>query len=185
MRLGVAALGVGVGALLLFGGSMDQAAQAALGDANFTKWDYLFKKYGAQFGVPWRWLKAICMAESSLGQNRRVLAGLADPNDIAGSTSTDGKSWGLMQVTLPTAKGLEGRTVSVAELNNPDFSVYLAAKLVRELINRFGLADRESVIRAYNGGPKFGALTLPYWTKFLVNIQTVMLKHPGDEHATS
>lgn len=170
-----------IGVLLFFGGTLTNGAQAASGDPAFEKWDYLFKKYGAQFGVPWRWIKAVCMIESNLGQAASVKRGLATPGDIENSKSSDGKSWGLMQVTLATAKGLEKRIVSVSELNDPDFSVYLGAKLLAELIHTFGNRNRESVIRAYNGGPKFGALTLPYYTKFLANMAVIMAKQPGNE----
>lgn len=176
---------VAVGFLFFFGGTVTNGVQAASGSDAFTKWDYLFKIYGGQFGVPWRWLKAICMNESSLGQNSRVLAGLNNPSDAESSKSSDGKSWGLMQVTLATAKGLEGRTVTVAELNQPDFSVRLAAKLVRQLADRFGIDDKESIARAYNGGPNFGALTLPYWAKFQTNLAIVLAAQPGDEYETA
>lgn len=179
--VGVAILAV----LVFFGGSVTNGVQAASGDDAFTKWDYLFKLYGQQFGVPWRWLKAICMNESSLGQNSRVLAGLQNPSDEEASKSSDGKSWGLMQVTKATAKGLEGRTVSVAELNQPDFSVRLAAKLINQLMGRFGVDDKESIVRAYNGGPNFGALTLPYWAKFQTNLAIIIAAQPGDEYETS
>lgn len=175
---------IGLGVLAVFGIFFRQNISAgvyAVSDSDkWSKYDNLFKKYAVQFKVPWRWLKAIAIVESSLGDAASVKRGLENPNDVQGSTSGDGKSWGLMQVTLPTAKGLEGRTVGVAELNNPDFSVYLAAKLVRQLINTFGL-DKEKVSRAYNGGPKYGALTLPYWAKFQTALATVMAKHPGNE----
>lgn len=152
-----------------------------MGTTDFTAYDHLFRRYGRQFSVPWRWLKAAAITESSLGRAKSVARGLASPSDEDGSVSFDGKSWGLMQLTKATAKGLTGRSVSAAELNNPDFSVELGARLFRENILRFGIGNAEAVFRAYNGGPKYGPLTLPYWAKSQTNIAIVMKAHPGDE----
>lgn len=163
-----------------FGDTLDAGVMAVTGDASFTQWDGLFQKYGSQYQVPWRWLKAICMNESSLGQAKSVLVGLKTPTDADGSKSSDGLSWGLMQVTLATANGLAG-PVTPAYLNDPDNSVNLGARLVKQLIDRFGISDRQSVIRAYNGGPHFGVATLPYYTRFVTNLALVMNQQPGDE----
>lgn len=153
---------------------------------DFEKYDYLFKKYGQSYQVPWRWLKAIAMNESSLGKAASVVRGLNNPNDIEGSKSSDGKSWGLMQVTLTTANELRKGT-TVADLNNPEISIELAAKYINKMIGKFGLSDRESVIRAYNGGPGFrntlqGQRDTPkYYNKFVVNLNAIMEKQPGKE----
>lgn len=169
-----------LGAYLIFGNSAETALGAAMGDDSFTRYDHLFRRYARQFSVPWRWLKAIAITESNLGRAKSVQRGLISPGDEEGSKSFDGLSWGIMQVTKATAKGLTGRVVSSAELNSPEFSVELAARLLAELIGRFGL-DAEKVFRAYNGGPRYGAATLPYWAKSKINIAIVMKAHPGDE----
>lgn len=181
-------LGVALAALLIayvyMGDTVDQAAQAATGNPAFTRWDDLMKRKATQFRVPWRWLKVIILNESSNGQARSVARGLADPSDVEGSKSSDGKSWGLFQITRATAKGLTGRDVSAVELNNPDFSAELASRLVRELIDTFGF-DFEKVMRAYNGGPKAArtssVATSPYYVKSLANLKIVMAAHPGGE----
>lgn len=181
-------LAVGVAALLLayvyLGDTVDQAAAAYTGNPTFTRWDDLMKRKATQFRVPWRWLKVIILNESSNGQAKSVQRGLADPSDVEGSKSSDGKSWGLFQVTHATAKGLTGREVSAVELNNPEFSAELAARLVRELVDTFGY-DFEKVMRAYNGGPKAAktssVLTTPYYVKSLANLKLVMAAHPGGE----
>lgn len=144
----------------------------------------LFRKWASTYRVPWRWLMALSIVESSEGKNRAVARGLADPTDVAGSTSSDGKSWGLEQLTVATASALEGRPVSPVELNDPDESVKLAAQLLRELIDRFGLEDPESVFRAYNGGPGFGAATYPYWLKISAALAQVQAEFPGDQLET-
>lgn len=149
---------------------------------DFTRFDDLFKKYGSQYGVPWKWLKAICMNESSLGKAKSVKAGLLNPQDIKNSVSSDGLSWGLMQVTLTTARALEGSVITAAYLNEPENSVRLAAKVCAENIDRFGIEDRESVIRAYNGGPSFNARaaaranTAIYYSRFLANLAIIESK---------
>jgi soluble lytic murein transglycosylase-like protein len=142
----------------------------------FEKYDALFKRNGKIHGVPWRWLKAIAMNESSLGLNPRVLAGLV---------SSDGLSYGLMQVTLTTARELRPGTTA-DDLNDPEISIGLSAKYVRRMMDRFG-GDREKTIRAYNGGPGFqttlkGQTDTPiYYARFVRNLTTVLEKQPGNE----
>lgn len=135
-------------------------------------YDDLFKKYGSRYGIDWKLLKAIAIIESSLGEHPTVKRGLADPNDIEGSKSTDGKSWGLMQVTLPTARDYD-QSATAVKLNNPDYSVDIAARHVRFLM---GLFDKKSpnfleyVIKSYNqgqGNTKQGkTFADPYWAKY-------------------
>lgn len=175
------ALGV-VGVAYFFGDTLDMGFQAVTSDDSFTQWDALFQKYGSQYNVPWRWMKAICMNESSLGQDSSVQAGMRNPGSDDG-WSSDGLSRGLMQMTLKTAQALMPG-VSVAQLDDPDTNVRLSGMLLAQLIGQFGMDDRESVIRAYNGGPKFGAATLPYYTKFVAHLAIVMAHQPGDELET-
>lgn len=128
--------------------------------------DELFQSAANRYSLAdWKILKAIAIIESSLGQNKLVKQGLV---------SSDGKSYGLMQVTLYTAKSLAGRVVTPEELNNNEISVDLAAKLFSELEDQFP-DDLQSQVRAYNGGPKLalGAATLPYWKKFQVAYQSI------------
>lgn len=176
----LAALGVAA-VLAFFKNSIASGVAAVSNDPSFTQFDSLFQSYGRQYRVPWRWMKAIAMNESNLGQERSVAAGISNPSDVDASVSSDGLSWGLMQVTLTTARALEGDLIQAPYLNVPDNSVRLAAKLLQQLITRFGIDDRQSVIRAYNGGPRFGATTLPYYTRFVANLGVVMAKQPGDE----
>jgi len=175
------------GLTLLFKDPIEMGVQAVTDSPAFTKWDGLIKQKAAAYKIPWRWMKVIILNESSNGQNKRVLAGLADPKDVEGSKSSDGKSWGLFQITLPTAKALMKREVTPIELNNPDLSAELCAKLLKELIGRYGL-DFEKVMRDYNGGPNANnplkvnyALTTPYLLKSKTNLAIVMAKQPGNE----
>lgn len=174
-------------ALFLAKGNLENLLVANVNPDTFTRWDPLFKKYGALYRIPWRWLKAICMTESNLGEARSVKHGLANPTDVEASKSSDGLSWGLMQTTLTRARELEGMQIQVPYLNDPENSIRLGAKHVKRAIEIFGLSDRESVIRSYNGGYGFkrtaGGQTLTpiYYVKFLGNLAVVMQKQPGDE----
>lgn len=117
-------------------------------------YDALFQKYGGKYGVDWKMLKRISMIESSLGLNARVAHGLLNPSDIEGSKSYDGKSWGLMQVTLDTAKWLDP-SATVEKLNNAEYSIELAAKYFAYLQKYFPKTDArytEWVVKSYNQG---------------------------------
>lgn len=122
---------------------------------SFTRFDDLFRKYANLYSVPFYWLKAIAMNESSLGEAPSVKRGINDPTNIEGSKSSDGKSWGLMQVTLTTARDLDPSATQV-KLNNPEYSVKLAAQYLRKLSGMFSVVDtrwEEWVIKSYNQGP--------------------------------
>lgn len=139
--------------------------------------DSLFIKYGNSYGIEPYILKAIAANESTVGKNSRVAYGIAHPSEIYSSVSTDGKSWGLMQVTLPTAQQFE-KNLTEADLNNPDTSVRIAAKYLQWVKKYYG-TDLEFYIRAYNGGPGWKktnlgpSATLAYWNKFLKNYELV------------
>lgn len=147
----------------------------------FFQYDALFQKHGRIFRVPWRWLKALAMNESSLGQNPLVKVGLV---------STDGLSYGLMQVTVKTASSLLRRPATPDDLNDPETSIMLAAMLLRELVRDPRLPTREYQIKGYNGGPtwatkddKVKARVALYYERFERNLAKVMEKNPGDELA--
>jgi len=151
----------GAAAFLVFGG-VAVANTITEGQIEFIFWykyDDLFKSSAAKYGIDWKWLKAHAIVESSLGQNPKVLAG---------TTSSDGKSWGLMQVTLATANDLRPNTTA-DDLNNPEISVDLAAKLISQLRARFPNDLRKMVI-SYNQGPgntaKGNDFTGNYWQKW-------------------
>lgn len=153
------------------------------GPANWTKYDATFKKWATVYDVPWTWLKAIALNESSLGEAASVKRGLANPNDIQGSKSTDGKSWGLMQVTLTTGKWLDPACTE-AKLNNPDYSIMLAAKYLNHLSTQFSKLDLRYVewtIKSYNQGPGNTRKEIStgkgyageYWERFQRNLKKV------------
>lgn len=134
---------------------------------NWTEYDGLFRKYAVQYSVDWQWLKAIAINESSLGNNSLVKAGLA---------STDGKSYGLMQVTIETGIWLAGGPVNAEYLNSPENSVRLAAKYVGYLAALFP-GDRKKIIMSYNQGQgntlKGKTYALPYFERWERNLKKV------------
>ena len=103
-----------------------------------SPYDAIFKQYAAQMGWDWRLLAAIAYSESGF-----------DPN----ATSWMGAR-GLMQVMPRTAKSFG---VEENELSNPEVSVRVASKILKELDvimrGRTGAGDRiKFVLAAYNAG---------------------------------
>jgi membrane-bound lytic murein transglycosylase MltF len=172
-------------ALLSFGAKVKNTVEDEMtaSSDSFTKWDTLFRLYG---GDDWKILKAIAMNESSLGEYPSVKRGLQVPQDVEGSKSQDGKSWGLMQITIPTARDFDPDATAVA-LNNPEYSVRLAARLLRSLKRQFD--KTEYVVKAYNQGAgntraeiagKHGGYANEYWERFQRNFRIINEKQ-GDK----
>lgn len=143
---------------------------------SFLKYDSLFKLYGAD---DWKVLKAIAMNESSLGEYPSVKKGLLNPSDVEGSKSHDGLSWGLMQMTIPTARDFDSDATPMM-LNNPEYSVRLAARFLRSLKRQF--SELEYVVKAYNQGAgntkkelegKHGGYANEYWERFQRNLRII------------
>ena len=139
---------LGVSAVALFSKGASAASMTRI--KNITTFDPFFKKYADLNGLDWRMLKAIAMVESTLGENPRVKRGLINPNDIQGSMSEDGKSWGLMQLTVPTARDYD-KSATEVKLNNPEFSIGISAKLLA-MLNRIFDGQERDIIMAYNQG---------------------------------
>ncbi len=193
----LAALG-GVGALFYFAAagateSFSQQATAlenSVSDAiapltsDWNRFDDLFRTAEATYGVDWTWLKAFCLNESDLGRAVSVARGLSDPTDVDGSKSSDGKSWGLLQVTLKTAKGLDSQATE-EKLNDPSYSVNLGAKYISQLKKMFRTDDPryvEWVVKSYNQGPgntkneideTGGGYADAYWSRWQRNLTRV------------
>lgn len=160
---------------------------------NWTRWDADFKREAGKYsGMDWRWLKAIALNESSLGMAKSVELGLREPSNVDGSKSYDGLSWGLMQVTLKTAQELDP-SATPAKLNNPQYSIAIAAKYLSRVektlapkIPRSHPRWLEFFIKSYNQGPgnslkelegirneKWKAHVDEYWARFQRNLERV------------
>ena len=127
----------------------------ASSNLNFILYDSIFKKYGQQYGVNPTWLKAICMNESNLGMAPSVARGLLNPSDSGGSVSSDGLSWGIMQVTVITARDFDP-AATYYQLNQAEYSIQMAARVMVRSLNSFNSATsldfEKQNIMAYNAG---------------------------------
>lgn len=103
----------------------------------------------AQYGVAPELLRAVCTVESSWR---------------ADAIGDDGESIGLCQIQIDTGLTLQGRRwkhdltpterrVAMRQLLlSPTVNIHLAAKLLRQHLDRFG-GDETLAVAAYNGGP--------------------------------
>lgn len=146
MSLLLAAVGVVVLSRIGKGAESVDSVVAGRYDANF-------KAEAIKYGLDWKMLKAISIIESNEGRAPSVARGLLLPNDIEGSKSSDGKSWGLMQFTLPTARDFDP-SATPEKLNNPQYSIWLAGKYFNQLSKIFFGYPRktEFMVKSYNQG---------------------------------
>jgi len=103
------------------------------------QYDELISRAAAQYDVPFLWIKAIIGTESSF-----------NPNAYRAEPSIGDASRGLMQILEKTARGL-GFAGPVEDLLNPAVNIDLGARLVRQLMDRFG-DDFRDIYSAYNSG---------------------------------
>ena len=130
------------------------AAWWAMTNDQWIKYDKLFEKYGLEFGVNPAHLKAFALNESLLGLHPSVAQGLRYPHDVEGSKSSDGLSWGLMQVTLKTGADWD-KSITPEKLNIPEYSIRIAAQEIARLQKSFNKSDSrywEYVVKSYNQG---------------------------------
>jgi soluble lytic murein transglycosylase-like protein len=120
-----------------------------LSEDKFSQYDSIFKTMGAKYNVDWKKLKRISWIESKVGTYRSVAIGIKNPNDIKGSISEDGLSWGIMQVTLKTARDYD-KNVTAQKLNNVSYSIELAAKHFVMLQKLF--PNERDQVMSYNHG---------------------------------
>jgi membrane-bound lytic murein transglycosylase MltF len=145
--------------LIAIGGFLYLVGKDGAEMISFNAFDSLFMKYARQYGLDWKMIKAISMNESGLGGGFKnglvhsVFVGLRNPLDVEGSKSSDGKSWGLMQVTLTTARDYDP-TATPQKLNDPEYSIKLACQLIAWLTVNFKNDPRstEWIVKAYNQG---------------------------------
>lgn len=152
---------------------------------SWTTYDALYQKYGVKWNVPWTWLKAIALNESDNGRAVSVARGIAYPDDIESSKSSDGKSWGIMQVTLSTAGDMDP-SVTPQKLNNPEYSINLGAQYLGKFLpTYFSRSDSrylEWIVKSYNQGPgntlkekkgEISGYAQSYWERFQRNLKRV------------
>lgn len=159
----------GVAVLIIFLLAENAGGGAQMNVSNF---DELFKKYAEKYGLDWKMLKSIAMIESSLGRAPSVAHGLNFPTDIEKSKSSDGLSWGVMQVTLKTARDYDSNA-SPERLNNPDYSIDLASRHLRMLKNLFKDDPKqiEKMVKSYNQGQGATIAGKPYADSYWIKYQ--------------
>jgi membrane-bound lytic murein transglycosylase MltF len=139
--------------------------------SDFDRFDSVFQAAAVKYGIPnWLYLKAIAWNESSVGMAASVRNGIDNPADQDGSKSSDGLSWGVMQVTLKTAQSLRPGTTTV-DLNNPSVSIDLGAKYFSQMLTRYS-GDVSRAARAYNQGPGNEDARKPYADDYLSRFQS-------------
>ena len=157
-----------VGAAALVGAFMKNSVADAIvpKTGDFYRYDDLFQRAARTYQIGnWLWIKAIAWNESSVGAASSVKRGLASPTDREGSKSSDGLSWGIMQVTETTARDLRPGTTYV-DLNNPAISIDLGAKYLSQMLARYR-GDLNRAVRAYNQGPGNEDKRKPYADEYL------------------
>jgi len=102
-----------------------------------TDFDDIIDRYAQQFGLDALLIRAVIMQESSWRP------------DVMGY---DGKSIGLMQITLPLAQDYFGRTVTFEDIADPDINIHIGAWYLAKLMRRYG-GDLNKVLDGYNEGP--------------------------------
>lgn len=114
-----------------------------------SPYDSLFQDAATNNKIDWRMMKTISMVESLIGKERSVKSGINNPYDIPSSVSADGLSWGIMQMTVTTARDFDGLADPI-RLNEPKYSIDLAARFIASLKRQFS-SDRD-IAMAYNQG---------------------------------
>jgi len=121
-----------------------------------------------RYSVPDSWIRAVILTESS-----------GDPNAFR-STSIRDTSYGLMQLTLPTAQAL-GFAGDPNLLFDPVRNIDLGSKLLGQLRARFG-DDAAAVYSAYNSGDSTRYLTnasvAAHVQNFINNLTSVITNNP-------
>ncbi len=160
---------------MLYLGYRSPEAQAAIRPmlSDWTKYDSWFRYYASLNGLPaegWEWLKAIALNESDLGR---------DPLVADKQWSSDGKSRGIMQLTIPTANDFEA--VGPEQLDDPETSIRIAAKFFTQNYRRFN-PSLEFTVKAYNEGGgnaakeqrgEIDGYASEYWNRFQRNLDIV------------
>jgi hypothetical protein len=145
-------------------------------------YDPLFKKYTPP-GIPWTFMQTICFIESNFGENPRVKIGLNDPTNVYGSRSSDGLSWGIMQLRPSTARDFDPNATEIL-LNNAEYSILIASRYIdwcrKYILKNTDLKESdprflEYLAKSYNQGVgntvneiKYKSLGFAanYWEKF-------------------
>lgn len=125
------------------------------------QYDSLFIKYGQEFGLDPKMLKAIALNESTLGKNKGY-----EPK---------GGTTGLMQIKLSTAQDFF-KNLTATELEKDEVQIKTASAFLASLKKQFN-GDEKKTVMSYNqgaGATKAGKTYAdPYWEKYLKHKQLI------------
>jgi len=113
-----------------------------------SEYDNLIAEAASKYQVPFDWIKAVIGCESNF-----------DAAAYRAEAAINDASYGLMQVLYGTAKNL-GYQGLPQGLLDPATNIDLGTKLLRQLIDRFGMMFEE-IYSAYNSGAPRNYLTNP------------------------
>ena len=102
-----------------------------------SDYDELINNYAAHFGLDPLLIRAVIMQESSWRP------------DVMGY---DGRSVGLMQITLPLAQDYFGHAVTFDDIAEPDINIHIGAWYLAKLMRRYN-GDLNKALDGYNEGP--------------------------------
>lgn len=111
----------------------------ASGESMINEFDEIIAVNAAKYGVPFDWIKAVMMTESS-----------GNPMAFRDEPAIGDASYGLMQLLYRTARGL-GYTGEAIGLYDPMISLDLGTKLIAQIRRQVG-EDFEAMYSAYNSG---------------------------------
>lgn len=104
-----------------------------------NEYDEIIAVNADKYAVPFEWIKAVVMQESS-----------GNPNAYRAEPAINDASYGLMQLLYSTAKGL-GYTGTPEGLYDPMINIGLGSKLIGQIRQRVG-DDFAAMYSAYNSG---------------------------------
>jgi len=125
----------------------------------WTQYDSFIKNVASKYGVDWRWIKAILIIESDLGTNPLVQSG---------AVSSDGKSFGIAQFRIETARDFKP-DATIQDLNDNYVSIDLCGQFLASLSEQFD-GDQRKVAMSYNqgaGNTRAGKQDNAYYAKFV------------------
>ena len=131
-------------------------------EGKLEEWEELIQKYATIFNVPSSLIKAIIMVESS---------GKA----FVSRKENGYYSYGLMGVTLPTARDM-GFSGNPSQLFDPEINIYYGVKYLRWLMDRSYIDNNiERIAAGYNAGPDL----TPWPSKYIEKVKYWIKKFEG------
>ena len=127
----------------------------AIPNANESRYNKLFYKFGKEFNIPPILLWAIAKTESNFTNNAK---------NINNNGSID---YGLMQINSIHETTLKAKNLSINDLYKPETNIQMGAMILRNCINKHGWDYK--ALNCYNGKVENN----PYSRKVFANLKTL------------